>query len=91
MTNAIIVRGANKHYCDFAALDNVDFEVPSGSLTVRFTRTGATVITSEANHKRLPRLREILDVLRAPSPPDDAAVDRVVTLMEQIGVREQAA
>ena len=30
---AIIVRGANKHYGDFAALDNVDFEVPSGSLT----------------------------------------------------------
>ena len=34
---------------------------------------------------------EILDVLRAPEAPDDAAVERVVTLMEQIGVREQAA
>jgi geranylgeranyl diphosphate synthase type I len=34
---------------------------------------------------------EILDVLRADGPPDDATVDRVVTLMEQIGVREQAA
>jgi len=34
---------------------------------------------------------EILEVLRAPHAPDDAAVDRVVTLMEQIGVREQAA
>ena len=33
MTDAIIVRGANKHYGDFAALDNVDFEVPKGSLT----------------------------------------------------------
>ena len=34
---------------------------------------------------------EFLQVLRAPSAPDEAAVDRVVTLMEQIGVREQAA
>jgi sulfate transport system ATP-binding protein len=33
MTDAIIVRGANKHYGDFAALDQVDFEVPKGSLT----------------------------------------------------------
>jgi sulfate transport system ATP-binding protein len=33
MTDAIIVRGASKHYGDFAALDNVDFEVPKGSLT----------------------------------------------------------
>ncbi|MCV7302859.1 TOBE-like domain-containing protein [Mycobacterium barrassiae] len=31
--HAIVVRGANKHYGDFAALDNVDFEVPKGSLT----------------------------------------------------------
>ena len=30
MTDAIIVRGANKRYGDFAALDNVDFEVPNG-------------------------------------------------------------
>lgn len=34
---------------------------------------------------------ELLAVLRAPDPPDEATVDRVVTLMEQIGVREQAA
>ena len=34
---------------------------------------------------------EILEVLRAPHAPDGAAVDRVVTLMERIGVREQAA
>ena len=33
MTNAITVSGANKHYGEFAALDNVDFEVPSGSGT----------------------------------------------------------
>src|ERR1700740_1108700 len=33
MTNAIVVRGANKRYGDFAALDNVDFDVPAGSLT----------------------------------------------------------
>src|SRR5689334_20913377 len=30
---AITVKGANKHYGDFAALDNVDFTVPKGSLT----------------------------------------------------------
>lgn len=34
---------------------------------------------------------QILEVLRAPHAPDDAVVERVVTLMEQIGVREQAA
>lgn len=33
MTDAIVVRGANKHFGDFAALDNVDFVVPKGSLT----------------------------------------------------------
>ncbi|MDA2890206.1 TOBE-like domain-containing protein [Mycolicibacterium sp. BiH015] len=33
MTDAIVVRGANKHFGDFAALDNVDFTVPKGSLT----------------------------------------------------------
>ncbi|MGB3485697.1 MAG: TOBE-like domain-containing protein [Mycobacterium sp.] len=32
-TDAIVVKGANKHYGDFAALDNVDFTVPKGSLT----------------------------------------------------------
>src|ERR1700754_3207890 len=41
MTDAIIVRGANKHYGDFAALDNVDFEVPSGSLTALFGPSGS--------------------------------------------------
>ena len=34
---------------------------------------------------------EILEVLRAPHAPDEKAVDRVVTLMKKIGVREQAA
>ncbi len=33
MTDAIVVRGANKHFGDFAALDDVDFSVPKGSLT----------------------------------------------------------
>lgn len=33
MTDAIVVRGANKHFGDFAALDGVDFTVPKGSLT----------------------------------------------------------
>lgn len=41
MTNAIVVRGANKHYGDFAALDNVDFEVPSGSLTALLGPSGS--------------------------------------------------
>jgi sulfate transport system ATP-binding protein len=40
-TNAIIVRGANKHYGDFAALDNVDFEVPAGSLTALLGPSGS--------------------------------------------------
>jgi sulfate transport system ATP-binding protein len=41
MTNAITVRGANKHYGDFAALDNVDFEVPAGSLTALLGPSGS--------------------------------------------------
>ena len=41
MTNAITVRGANKHYGDFAALDDVDFDVPSGSLTALLGPSGS--------------------------------------------------
>ncbi|KUH96827.1 sulfate ABC transporter ATP-binding protein [Mycolicibacterium acapulense] len=41
MSNAIVVRGANKRYGDFAALDNVDFEVPSGSLTALLGPSGS--------------------------------------------------
>ena len=41
MTNAITVRGANKQYGDFVALDNVDFEVPSGSLTALLGPSGS--------------------------------------------------
>src|SRR3954465_13744384 len=41
MTDAIIVRGANKHYGDFAALDNVDFVVPDGSLTALLGPSGS--------------------------------------------------
>ena len=41
MTNAIIVRGANKHYGDFAALDDVDFVVPAGSLTALLGPSGS--------------------------------------------------
>ena len=40
-TSAIVVRGANKHYGDFAALDNIDFEVPSGSLTALLGPSGS--------------------------------------------------
>src|ERR1700738_5667616 len=41
MTDAITVRGANKHYGDFAALDNIDFEVPSRSLTALLGPSGS--------------------------------------------------
>lgn len=41
MTNAITVRGANKRYGDFAALDDVDFDVPSGSLTALLGPSGS--------------------------------------------------
>ena len=40
-TPAITVRGANKHYGDFAALDNVDFDVPEGSLTALLGPSGS--------------------------------------------------
>jgi sulfate/thiosulfate transport system ATP-binding protein len=41
MTNAIAVRGANKRYGDFVALDNVDFDVPKGSLTALLGPSGS--------------------------------------------------
>ncbi len=41
MTNAITVRGANKRYGEFAALDNVDFDVPAGSLTALLGPSGS--------------------------------------------------
>src|ERR1700722_14496041 len=41
MTNAIIVRGACKRYGDFVALDNVDFDVPAGSLTALLGPSGS--------------------------------------------------
>ncbi|CAN5467052.1 sulfate ABC transporter ATP-binding protein [soil metagenome] len=41
MTNAITVAGANKRYGDFAALDNVDFVVPAGSLTALLGPSGS--------------------------------------------------
>ncbi|YCU36860.1 sulfate/molybdate ABC transporter ATP-binding protein [Mycobacteroides abscessus] len=39
--NTITVRGADKHYGDFAALDNIDFDVPSGSLTALLGPSGS--------------------------------------------------
>ncbi len=39
--NAIVVTGANKRYGDFAALDGVDFTVPSGSLTALLGPSGS--------------------------------------------------
>lgn len=41
MTDAITVVGANKRYGDFAALDNVDFTVPVGSLTALLGPSGS--------------------------------------------------
>ena len=41
MNDAITVRGANKRYGDFAALDNIDFDVPSGSLTALLGPSGS--------------------------------------------------
>jgi sulfate transport system ATP-binding protein len=41
MTNAIIVQGACKQYGDFVALDNVDFDVPAGSLTALLGPSGS--------------------------------------------------
>ncbi|HUO38538.1 MAG TPA: TOBE-like domain-containing protein [Mycobacterium sp.] len=41
MTDAIVVRGASKHYGEFAALDNIDFEVPAGSLTALLGPSGS--------------------------------------------------
>lgn len=40
-TLAITVTGANKRYGDFVALDNVDFTVPSGSLTALLGPSGS--------------------------------------------------
>ncbi|MCB0925870.1 MAG: TOBE-like domain-containing protein [Mycobacterium sp.] len=39
--NAIVVAGANKRYGDFAALDDVDFTVPAGSLTALLGPSGS--------------------------------------------------
>jgi sulfate transport system ATP-binding protein len=41
MTNAITVQGANKRYGDFVALDNIDFVVPTGSLTALLGPSGS--------------------------------------------------
>ena len=38
---AISVKGANKHYGEFAALDNIDFVVPKGSLTALLGPSGS--------------------------------------------------
>ena len=52
MTNAITVRGANKHYGDFAALDNVDFDVPCrlADRAARAQRVGQ--VDAAARHRR---------------------------------------
>lgn len=39
--NAITVRGANKRYGDFVALDDIDFDVPEGSLTALLGPSGS--------------------------------------------------
>ena len=37
----ITVTGANKHYGDFAALDDVDLDIPAGSLTALLGPSGS--------------------------------------------------
>jgi sulfate transport system ATP-binding protein len=39
--NSIVVRGANKRYGDFVALDDINFEVPNGSLTALLGPSGS--------------------------------------------------
>ena len=41
MTDAITLRGVNKHYGEFAALEDIDFSVPSGSLTALLGPSGS--------------------------------------------------
>src|ERR1700676_2205725 len=41
MTDAITLRGANKRYGGFTALDDVDFTVPAGSLTALLGPSGS--------------------------------------------------
>src|SRR5580692_4816542 len=41
MTDAITLRGVNKRYGDFAALDDINFTVPSGSLTALLGPSGS--------------------------------------------------
>lgn len=41
MTDAITLRGVNKRYGNFAALENIDFTVPSGSLTALLGPSGS--------------------------------------------------
>jgi sulfate transport system ATP-binding protein len=39
--NSIVVQGANKRYGDFVALDDINFEVPNGSLTALLGPSGS--------------------------------------------------
>jgi sulfate/thiosulfate transport system ATP-binding protein len=41
VTDAITLRGVNKHYGEFAALEDIDFSVPSGSLTALLGPSGS--------------------------------------------------
>jgi sulfate transport system ATP-binding protein len=41
MTDAITLRGVNKRYGDFVALDNINFSVPKGSLTALLGPSGS--------------------------------------------------
>ena len=83
MTDAIVVRGANKRYGDFAALDNVDFEVPAGSLTALLGPSGSGKSTL---------LRIISGFIRQTEGRvrfDDAAVDALSP--SERGVRKRSA
>ncbi len=41
MTDAITLRGVNKHYGEFAALEDINFSVPAGSLTALLGPSGS--------------------------------------------------
>ncbi len=58
---AISVKGANKHYGEFAALDNIDFVVPKGSLTALLGPSGSGKSTLLRAHRRPRSARYRLD------------------------------
>ena len=52
MTDAITLRGVNKRYGEFAALDDIDFTVPAGSLTALLGPSGSGQVDTAARDRR---------------------------------------